>query len=57
MCDASVRFVSDNVDAGDPTVTPPKVSSDAKRYTGESMWGVWGAMGTIRGGESRPLAD
>ena len=58
MCDASVRFVSDTVDAGDPTVTPPLgTDSDAKRYTGESMWGVWGAMGTISGRENKRLVD
>jgi hypothetical protein len=58
MCDASTRFVSELVDTGDPTVTPPLgAGSDARRYLGESMWGVFGAMGTISGAENKRLAD
>jgi len=58
MCDASARFVSETVDAGNPLDTPPLgAGNDARRYTGASMWGVWGAMGTINGGESKQLAD
>ena len=46
MCDASVRFVSNTIDAGDPSQTPPV------NALGASMWGVWGALGTTKGGES-----
>lgn len=45
--DGSCTFVSDTVDAGDPT-----------RYfvtSGESPYGIWGAMGTTNGGESKTL--
>ena len=46
MCDGAVRFVSDTVDAGDPSQTPPVTA------LGASKWGVWGAMGSANGGES-----
>ncbi len=53
MMDGSVRFITNNVDTGDgdddggldvmPTVS------------GRSRYGVWGAMGTANGGESKSL--
>jgi len=46
MCDGSVRFVSNTIDAGDPSLTPPVTA------LGASRWGVWGALGTATGGES-----
>lgn len=46
--DASVRFVSDSVDAG-------SMSSSALNRTGQSLFGVWGAMGSTRGGETVTL--
>ncbi|MDR1290531.1 MAG: DUF1559 domain-containing protein [Planctomycetaceae bacterium] len=45
--DVSVQFVSDSVDCGDPTQTPPTY--------GQSPYGVWGAMGSADGGESKSL--
>ena len=50
FADASVRFISETIDAGDPNVTP-NVSN-----TGLSQWGVWGALGTKSGGEM-PAGD
>ncbi len=47
LMDGSVQFVSDTVDAGLDTL-PRKTS-------GASNFGVWGAMGTRNGGESRTL--
>jgi len=44
MADASVRFVSETIDAGNPAL--PEV------LTGPSPYGVWGAMGSKEGGES-----
>jgi prepilin-type N-terminal cleavage/methylation domain-containing protein len=55
MCDASVRFVSDTIDAGDPTapqVNNQGTTANAWQYTKASMRGVWGAVGTISGGET-----
>lgn len=43
MCDGSVRFVSDSVDAGNPAA--PMVRS------GPSPYGIWGAMATSTGSE------
>jgi hypothetical protein len=58
MCDASVRFVSDTINAGNQNLSlsaaapagtiPPLV----QHYTGPSVWGVWGAMGTRAGTEA-----
>jgi len=47
MADAAVRFVSDTIDAGDPTIAPIKVSNDYQQYNGQSQWGVWGGLGTM----------
>lgn len=43
LADASVRFISETIDAGDPTL--PEVQS------GVSPYGVWGALGSKEGGE------
>jgi len=58
MGDGSVQFISDTVNAGDPTVSPlvPKqLVSDATRpqdYSGPSLYGVWGSLSSAAGGES-----
>jgi hypothetical protein len=57
MCDGASRFISETIDCGDLTVTPPQAYSDATKYAGQSMWGVWGALGTISRGEQRPLTE
>ena len=64
MMEASTRTISDNIDAGDPTQSPPVVPSvnggsntDPRNYTGPSAWGVWGAMGTRRSAENVRLQD
>ncbi len=43
MGDGAVRFIGDSIDAGDPTRDPVP--------TGESPFGVWGALGTVSGNE------
>jgi hypothetical protein len=59
MGDGAVRFVTDNVDAGDQsqpaggaTNTPPTAQINAP-----SPYGVWGAMGTRCGGETVKYRD
>ena len=47
MCDASVRFVSDTINSGNLAAVPVT--------QGPSPYGVWGAMGSIDGGE--PIAN
>ena len=47
MGDGSVQFVSSTVDAGDPNLPPTD--------SGQSPYGVWGALGSISGGESKQL--
>jgi prepilin-type N-terminal cleavage/methylation domain-containing protein len=56
MCDGSVRFIDDAIDTGDLTKTlvtssvPP--GYQRFNYTGPCLWGgVWGRMGSMRGGE------
>jgi hypothetical protein len=46
MNDGAVRFISDNIDAGNRSVVAP-----ADNANGPSPYGVWGALGTRRGGE------
>jgi hypothetical protein len=49
--DGAVRFVSNSINASsDPLVAVPVVN-----YNAASPFGVWGAMGTPQGGESRTL--
>jgi prepilin-type processing-associated H-X9-DG protein len=43
LCDGAVRFINETIDAGLP--------SDSGKDTGTSARGVWGAMGSIKGGE------
>jgi Type II secretory pathway, pseudopilin PulG len=55
MCDASVKFISQTIDAGNQTISvagQPNVPGWTPHYVGPSFWGVWGAMGTQRGRES-----
>jgi prepilin-type N-terminal cleavage/methylation domain-containing protein len=45
LLDGQVRFISENIDSGNLAVT------DLKTITGQSPYGVWGALGSIAGGE------
>ena len=47
--DGSVRFISDSIDVGNTSLAP--VTSGPSRY------GVWGALGTLDGGEVNALTD
>ena len=59
MMDGSVRFVTDNVDTGDlnqPSIRKYESDHSFQPYGGgKSPYGVWGAMGTREGGESKSL--
>jgi prepilin-type processing-associated H-X9-DG protein len=46
FCDGSARFISDTVDAGPSSAAMPR------EWSGESPWGVWGALGSACGGEA-----
>jgi len=57
MGDSSVRFIANEINAGNPNdspgLAPPAGNTNNNhKYTGESKWGVWGALGTIRGREA-----
>ena len=52
MADGAVRFVSELIYAGDPNQVPATVSSSHLNYRGPSQWGVWGPLGTMKGGET-----
>ena len=54
MCDGSVRFVSDTIHCGTLSSVPPD-GATWLTYIGESLYGVWGAMGSANGGESVTL--
>lgn len=47
LLDGSVRFVSDLIDYGDFSKPPVR--------SGESPYGIWGAMGTAAGGENKNM--
>jgi prepilin-type processing-associated H-X9-DG protein/prepilin-type N-terminal cleavage/methylation domain-containing protein len=61
LADGSVRFVSETINArtasiAEPTtITAPNNVVGVCDYTGESPYGVWGAMGSRNGGESTSL--
>jgi len=55
MCDGTVKFFADTIDAGDATAVPPWPSSATITYA--SYNGVWGALGSIAGGERNANAD
>jgi hypothetical protein len=57
LCDGSVRFVSETIDCGNLLAFPAGAHSNPSRTlpSGESPNGIWGAMGSINGGESKTL--
>jgi len=59
MGDGSVRFVSESIDCGNTGALPvaPLITgvTNAADYTGPSIYGVWGAIGTISGSEARSM--
>ncbi|MBO7680413.1 MAG: DUF1559 domain-containing protein [Thermoguttaceae bacterium] len=55
MADGSCRFVSDTVDWTTNSDGISVAGNHAPRTNGSSLYGVWGAMGTPSGGESKSL--
>ncbi len=56
--DGSVHFISDTINAGDPSAnvnSKTGLTGNQYTYIGESLWGIWGALGSICGGESVTL--
>jgi prepilin-type N-terminal cleavage/methylation domain-containing protein len=51
MGDGTVRFISDNINAGNPTLTNPAGGSSGAP-SGPSVYGVWGSLGSINGSET-----
>ncbi len=49
LCDGSVRFISNSIDTGNQSVGQPS--------SGLSVYGVWGALGSVNGGEVNGLND
>lgn len=58
MGDGTVRFISENINTGNPTLTNPPQSSNCGGNAGDcppagpSVYGVWGALGSINGAEA-----
>lgn len=61
MVDGSVRFVSDTIDCGDMDANVngstyiTQSASHGKEFAGKSPFSVWGALGSIAGGESKSI--
>jgi prepilin-type processing-associated H-X9-DG protein len=51
--DGTVHFITETIDSQTPGLYPP--GQLLSSYTGQSMFGVWGALGSINGGESAVL--
>ena len=55
MMDGSVRFIHDNIDTGDVFAPADRLLDTNQAVEGNSTYGVWGALGSINGGESVSL--
>jgi prepilin-type N-terminal cleavage/methylation domain-containing protein/prepilin-type processing-associated H-X9-DG protein len=59
--DGSVHFISENINAGNPTGRmrdmPEFAGGNPQDYLGPGPYGVWGALGTSRSGESLGTGD
>ena len=51
MMDGSVRFVRNEIDTGSLMVPWPRLLETNQAVEGNSTYGVWGALGSINGGE------
>jgi prepilin-type processing-associated H-X9-DG protein len=57
LVDGSVRFISETISCGNITQLAgrPDYTGNWYQYTGPSTYGPWGALGTIRGGDTSEL--
>ena len=55
MMDGSVRFIRDTIDTGDAIPPKARLLLTNQAVEGKSTYGVWGALGSINGGESNAL--
>ncbi|MDR2441445.1 MAG: DUF1559 domain-containing protein [Planctomycetaceae bacterium] len=56
LCDGATRFVGNTIDVGNELNLPPGGTTSAPEApTANSRYGVWGAMGTPQGKESKSL--
>ena len=51
MGDGSVRFISENINTGNTTLTNPPNGANGPPV-GQTVYGVWGSLGSISGGET-----
>ncbi|MDR1384294.1 MAG: DUF1559 domain-containing protein [Planctomycetaceae bacterium] len=57
LVDGSVRFISETIGTGNITQLPgrPEYTGAWYQYSGPSTYGPWGALGTIRGGDTAEI--
>ena len=55
MMDGSVRFIGNDIDTGDLFAPRSRLMETNQTVEGKSAYGVWGALGSINGGESTSL--
>jgi hypothetical protein len=51
LVDGSVRFFSDNINCGNLGAAQPALDQNTP-FGGPSSYGVWGALGSIGGGDT-----
>jgi hypothetical protein len=56
LADGSTRFISETINTGNLGVAQPATSNTAN-YSGQSNYGVWGALGSKAGNEPVALND
>ncbi|MDR1478250.1 MAG: hypothetical protein LBJ00_04845 [Planctomycetaceae bacterium] len=57
LVDGGVRFIAETIGCGNITQLPgrPAYTGYWYEYTGPSTYGPWGALGTIRGGDTTEI--
>jgi len=57
LADGSVRFITETINTGNlnNSLGYPSWTGDNRHFPGQSTFGVWGAMGSINGGEAVSL--